>query len=78
MPLKHSRNQKRIKSSIPSLYFLDFNGTKMELSIDYPISGIFIPPAHTYQENNGEEVIRIISARKATKMERKKYEERNY
>ena len=33
--------------------------------------------AHTYQENNGEEVIRIISARKATKMERKKYEERN-
>ena len=34
--------------------------------------------AHTYQENNGDEVIRIISARKATKMERKKYEERNY
>jgi uncharacterized DUF497 family protein len=31
--------------------------------------------AHTYGEENGEEVIRIISARKATKSERKRYED---
>ena len=34
--------------------------------------------AHTYREQNGEETVRIISARKATKRERKHYEERNY
>jgi uncharacterized protein len=32
--------------------------------------------AHTYMERDGEEVIRIISARKATKKERVFYEER--
>jgi uncharacterized protein len=32
--------------------------------------------AHTYQENKGEEQIRIISARKATKKEIKRYEEK--
>jgi len=31
--------------------------------------------AHTYQEEHGEEVIRIISARKATPRERRVYEE---
>ncbi|HEV2490416.1 MAG TPA: BrnT family toxin [Candidatus Acidoferrales bacterium] len=31
--------------------------------------------AHTYYEEGGEEVIRIISARKATPLERKIYEE---
>ena len=31
--------------------------------------------AHTYKEENGEEVIRVISARKATPRERKVYEE---
>jgi uncharacterized DUF497 family protein len=33
--------------------------------------------AHTYREENGEEVIRLISARKATPLERRAYEE-NY
>lgn len=33
--------------------------------------------AHTYSERDGEETIRIISARKATKRERKYYEEKN-
>jgi len=31
--------------------------------------------AHTYREENGEEVIRLISARKATPLERRAYEE---
>jgi uncharacterized DUF497 family protein len=31
--------------------------------------------AHTYREENGEEVIRLISARKATPRERRVYEE---
>ena len=33
--------------------------------------------AHTYREENGEEVIRLISARKATPLERRAYE-KNY
>ena len=32
--------------------------------------------AHTYEEDDDEEVVRIISARKATKAERKRYDER--
>jgi hypothetical protein len=32
--------------------------------------------AHTYEDEDGEEVVRIISARKATKAERKRYDER--
>jgi uncharacterized DUF497 family protein len=32
---------------------------------------------HTYIEHDGHETIRIISARKATKQERKRYEEKN-
>ena len=32
--------------------------------------------AHTYEDNDGEEVVRIISARKATKAERRRYDER--
>ena len=32
--------------------------------------------AHTYGDENGEEIIRIISARKATKRERQIYDER--
>ena len=31
--------------------------------------------AHTYREENGEAAVRIISARKATSLERKAYEE---
>jgi len=31
--------------------------------------------AHTYREENGEEVIRLVSARKATPMERRAHEE---
>ena len=36
---------------------------------------IVVLVAHTYSEAHGEEVIRIISARKATSTERKAYEE---
>ena len=36
---------------------------------------IVVLVAHTYSEAHGEEVIRIISARKATAAERKAYEE---
>ena len=39
---------------------------------------VIVIVAHTYREQNGEVTIRIISARKATKRERKHYEERNY
>lgn len=39
---------------------------------------IVIIVAHTFQVYNDEEIIRIISARKATKRERMHYEERNY
>jgi uncharacterized protein len=31
--------------------------------------------AHTYEEDDGEEIVRIISARKATKVERRRYDE---
>lgn len=33
--------------------------------------------AHTWREDDGIEVVRIISARKATKQERRRYEENN-
>ncbi len=36
---------------------------------------VIVLVAHTVQEREGEEVIRIISARKATKHERRAYEE---
>ena len=39
---------------------------------------VIVIVAHTYREQNGEETVRIISARKATKRERKHYEERNH
>jgi uncharacterized DUF497 family protein len=32
--------------------------------------------AHTYSEKKGEEQVRIMSARKATKKERQRYEEK--
>jgi uncharacterized DUF497 family protein len=32
--------------------------------------------AHTYEDENGEETVRIISARKATRAERRLYDER--
>ncbi len=38
---------------------------------------VVILVAHTYQEGDASEVIRIISARKATKKERKNYEQTN-
>src|SRR5713226_9222759 len=38
---------------------------------------IVVVVAHTYREEDGEEVIRIISARKATSPERRAYEETN-
>jgi uncharacterized protein len=37
--------------------------------------GVVLLVAHTYAEREGEEVVRIISARKATKRERTRYEE---
>ena len=36
---------------------------------------VVVLAAHTYREENGEEVIRLISARKATPLERRAYEE---
>ena len=33
---------------------------------------------HTYIDNIGQEIIRIVSARRATKKERKHYEEQNF
>jgi len=40
-------------------------------------STVVLLVAHTYTEHGGEETIRIISARKATKKERALYEESN-
>jgi len=39
------------------------------------VGGVVILVAHTYREEGSDEVIRIISARKATPQERKVYEE---
>ncbi len=39
------------------------------------IRGVIVVVAHTYREEGEEELIRIISARKATPAERKAYEE---
>lgn len=39
------------------------------------LRGVLIVVAHTYYEEYGEEVIRIISARKATPSQRRAYEE---
>ena len=39
---------------------------------------VIVIVVHTYREQNGEETVRIISARKVTKRESKDYEERNY
>jgi uncharacterized DUF497 family protein len=36
---------------------------------------VVVMVAHTYEEREGEEVVRIISARKATPLERKAYEQ---
>jgi len=38
------------------------------------IEGVVVLVAHTYREEDHEEVVRIISARKATKQERRHYE----
>ena len=38
------------------------------------IEGLIVVVAHTYREESGEEIIRIISARKATPAERRVYE----
>jgi uncharacterized DUF497 family protein len=40
------------------------------------IGGVVVLVAHTYREEDGEEVVRFISARKATPGERTCYEER--
>lgn len=40
--------------------------------------GVTILVAHTYLEKDGEEVIRIISSRKATTSEKRSYEEGNW
>lgn len=37
-------------------------------------SVVILVVAHTYGETNGEEIVRIISARKATKSERNRYQ----
>ncbi|MGH6784181.1 MAG: BrnT family toxin [Sphingomicrobium sp.] len=39
------------------------------------VGSLILLVVHTYVEQNGEEIIRIISARKATKHERERYEE---
>jgi uncharacterized DUF497 family protein len=39
---------------------------------------VIIVVVHTYTEKNDKEIIRIISARKATKRERKYYEKGHY
>lgn len=44
-------------------------------TIGLDASGVLLLVVHTYVERNGEEVIRIISARKATRRERAHYEE---
>jgi uncharacterized DUF497 family protein len=38
---------------------------------------VILVVAHTYKEQDGEETIRIISARKATRSERRHYERKN-
>jgi uncharacterized DUF497 family protein len=38
-------------------------------------SVVILVVAHTYGEENGEEIVRIISARKATKSERGRYQD---
>ena len=51
------------------------HGEERWLTIGLIGSVVLLVVIHTYVEQNGEEVIRIISARKATKRERARYEE---
>ena len=40
------------------------------------IGNILVAVSHTYREKNGDEIIRLISARKATPRERRRFEEK--
>lgn len=51
------------------------NGEKRWQTLGLAAGIVVLLVAHTYLEQGGEEVIRIISARKATPQERKIYEE---
>lgn len=50
------------------------NGEERWLTIGQVGDLVILIVAHTYHENDGSESIRIISARKATKHERRRYE----
>ena len=50
------------------------NGEELWQTLGIIGDGIVVLVAHTYGEEQGEEVIRIISARKATARERQAYE----
>ena len=50
------------------------NGEYRWQTLGYSRGVILLLVAHTYTDSNGTEIIRIISARRATKAERKQYE----
>jgi uncharacterized DUF497 family protein len=51
-----------------------YDGEERWLAIGAIGSVTILVAAHSYREGNGEETIRIISARRATPHERKRYE----
>lgn len=52
-----------------------YDGEERWLAIGSINGVVVIVVAHAYRERNGEEIIRIISARKATPHERRRYEQ---
>ncbi len=59
------------------LSVLDEKGHTEErwITLGQSVTGELLVVIHTYKETVGHEIIRIISARKATKKEKKQYEE---
>ena len=87
-PVKNQRNQAKHGVSFETaiLVFDDpYHLSKLDRVVDgeerWQTIGeiremVILIVAHTYSEKKGEEQVRIMSARKATKKERQRYEER--
>jgi hypothetical protein len=77
---KHLISFEMTKLVFPDLHALSIqdrviNGEERWQTLGTIGSAMMVLVAHTYREENGEEVIRIISSRKATASERRAYEE---
>jgi uncharacterized protein len=84
---KNRRNRAKHKVSFETAIFV-FDDPRALSLLEHVVEGeerwqtlglvggmVVLLVAHTYREEDGEEVIRIISARKATRLERERYEQ---